>query len=73
MAHKPATPGTGFNAPLYLLDKNLDVIGTWEGGDVGSAVSDALTDVVVDDTTPTTLAAAVEQIILALGGSIDNS
>lgn len=73
MATKPATPGTGFNAPLYLLDKNLDVIGTWEGGDVGSSVSDALTDVVVDDTNATSLAAAVEQIILALGGSIDNS
>ncbi len=28
MAHKPATPGTGFVGPLYLLDKDLDVVAT---------------------------------------------
>ena len=71
MAHKPATPGTGFNAPLYLLDKDLEVIGTWTGGDVNTdAVALALTNVTVDDASATTLAAAVEAIILALGGSI---
>lgn len=70
MAHKPATPGTGFNAPLYLLDKNLDVIGTWAGGNVGVDVADALTDIVVDTTDTDSLSQAVIAIIVALGGSV---
>ena len=50
MATKPATPGTGFHAPLYLLDKDQNVIGVWESGDVGASVAEALTDIEVDTT-----------------------
>ena len=32
MATKPATPGTGFHGPLYLLDKDQNVVATLEGG-----------------------------------------
>lgn len=70
MATKPATPGTGFHAPLYLLDKDQNVIGVWESGDVGGSVAEALTDIVVDDTSAATLAPAIEAIIVALGGSV---
>ena len=70
MAHKPATPGTGFNAPLYLLDKDLEVIGTWEGGDVGASVAAALTDIEVDTTDTDSLSLAVIAISEALGGSV---
>ena len=61
MATKPATPGTGFTAPLYLLDKDLNVI-----GEIGG---ESLQDIDLGSDL-TGLQDAVEQIILALGGSI---
>lgn len=71
MAEKPATPGTGFHAPLYLLDDDLNVVGTWGSGDVTSdSVATALTNLTVDATSATTLKAAVDAIVIALGGSV---
>ena len=31
MAKKPATPGTAFVGPLYIVDKDGEVLGQWDG------------------------------------------
>lgn len=76
MAHKPASPGTGFVGPLYLLDKDLEVTATIEStGDLSYVedfevgellVSDGIVTVYAEDATP----AAVDD---ATGGSADDT
>lgn len=69
MASKPATPGTGFVAPLYLLDKDGDVVGVVNSN--GGSSIPAFTITALGDTTLVDQAANITTNLTDIKAALD--